>query len=154
MRHLLTSLAQRALLQPEVRDSPERKRSRRAVATAGRTVWPGLILTAHQHGTGNTYVNTTHRHRNSREQINTSFICNIATREEGEEPRVRFYQIRSNPCCQWDFFFHPGFQLARQKSDVHKTAHLGKLNYWIPVWNYTGVQLPAKTDALFKKIKA
>lgn len=61
MRHLLTSLAQRALLQPEVRDSPERKRRRRAAAAAGRIVWPGLILTAHQRGTGNTYINTTHR---------------------------------------------------------------------------------------------
>lgn len=61
IRHLLTSLAHRALLQPEVSDNPERKRSSRAVATAGRIVWPGLILTAHQRGTANTYVNTTHR---------------------------------------------------------------------------------------------
>lgn len=38
MRHLLTSLAQRALLQPEVRDSPDRRKRRAAVvvAAAGR----------------------------------------------------------------------------------------------------------------------
>lgn len=59
MRHLLTSLAQRALLQPEVRDRPDR-RKRRAAAAVGRISSPGLILTAHQHGTGNTYINTRH----------------------------------------------------------------------------------------------
>lgn len=58
MRHLLTSLAQRALLQPEVRDRPDRRKRR---AAAGRISSPGLILTAHQHGTGNTYINTRHR---------------------------------------------------------------------------------------------
>lgn len=50
MRHLLTSLAQRALLQPEVRDNIERRKRR--TATAGRISSPGLILTAHQQGTG------------------------------------------------------------------------------------------------------
>lgn len=51
MRHLLTSLAQRALLQPEVRASPDRRKRRAAAAAAagaGRVVSPGLILTAHQ----------------------------------------------------------------------------------------------------------
>lgn len=63
MRHLLTSLAQRALLQPEVRDRPDRRKRRAAAAAAavGRISSPGLILTAHQHGTGNTYINTRHR---------------------------------------------------------------------------------------------
>lgn len=32
MRHLLTSLAQRALLQPEVRDNPDRRKRRAAAA--------------------------------------------------------------------------------------------------------------------------
>lgn len=58
MRHLLTSLAQRALLQPEVRDRPDRRKRR--AAAVGRISSPGLILTAHQHGTGNTYINTRH----------------------------------------------------------------------------------------------
>lgn len=62
MRHLLTSLAQRALLQPEVRASPDRRR-RRAAAAAGRVVRPGLILTAHQHVTGNTYSITQHQQK-------------------------------------------------------------------------------------------
>lgn len=35
MRHLLTSLAQRALLQPEVRASPDRRKRRAAAAAAG-----------------------------------------------------------------------------------------------------------------------
>lgn len=40
MRHLLTSLAHRALLQPEVRDSPERRKrsAAAAAAAAGRIV--------------------------------------------------------------------------------------------------------------------
>lgn len=38
MRHLLTSLAQRALLQPEVRASPDRRKRRAAAAAAGRVV--------------------------------------------------------------------------------------------------------------------
>lgn len=36
MRHLLTSLAQRALLQPEVRDRPDRRK--RTAAAAGRRI--------------------------------------------------------------------------------------------------------------------
>lgn len=80
MRHLLTSLAQRALLQPEVRDSPERRKRR--AAAAGRIISPGLILTAHQHGTGNTYINRTHRAGPQRTN-KQNFIADIPT--EGEK---------------------------------------------------------------------
>lgn len=45
MRHLLTSLAQRALLHPEVRDSPD-KRKRRATAMAAEVVVVVVVVAA------------------------------------------------------------------------------------------------------------
>lgn len=70
MRHLLTSLAQRALLQPEVIDGPDRRKRRATVAAAGRIAWRGLILMAHQHGTGNTYINNNTIHSTDPQRAN------------------------------------------------------------------------------------
>lgn len=62
MRHLLTSLAQRALLQPEVRARPDRRKRRAAAAAAAAAGRVVLILTAHQHLTGNSWSTRQHQH--------------------------------------------------------------------------------------------
>lgn len=162
MRHLLTSLAQRALLQPEVRDSPERKRRRRAAAAAGRIVWPGLILTAHQRGTGNTYINTTHRTGTQRANKH-KFHLQHSNKGGGSRAGTRCSEgpkYHSKPCFEWYFFFHAGFQLAIPKAHLQETVLLaiclqspGTLNYWVQVPKNIRFQLPAETDALFGKKK-
>lgn len=118
MRHLLTSLAQRALLQPEVRDSPERRKRR--AAAAGRIISPGLILTAHQHGTGNTYINRTHRAGPQRTN-KQNFIADIPT--EGEKS------------CSW--CIHRESEIRKKKFWKCETA--GRVPHTDFVWPNSGL---------------